>query len=331
MQDDVSSLVDQVSSWLLDGINTEELAMSNGASTYATNSDSQAYADYSEYSKYSKYSNYSNSYHNYSNYSDSYHNYSNYSNSSSSYLTGPDSQTITLGDSVTFTVTPKYTFLFSNYQWYKASSSTGTGTAISGATSSSYTFTPTSSDNGMYYYCVASGYSHATSSRALLTVNYFKAVAIKVCVGKKLSVGFAKLPSTTTISSATSSNTSVATVDSSGNVTGVSAGTATITLTASNGLSSAISVNVLSSSSINELSTVFFNIAEAIRAKKNITSKLYPNQMPNALNGNVSSASYSSLGALFTAIANNARTITGSSDSILPANIYKAICDSITV
>lgn len=67
-----------------------------------------------------------------------------------------------------------------SYQWYKATSSTGTGTAITGATDNSYT-TDTSSIGDMWYYCVVtntiannggSGQSTAstTSNRARITV-----------------------------------------------------------------------------------------------------------------------------------------------------------------
>ena len=362
-------MLGEISNWLLEDIDSESIATTNSAVTYATGADAYVkdyskysdnyskysksygdtyskYNDYTKYSKYNDYTKYSKYSDDYSKYSKSYSNYSNYSNtgytdytnySNSTYLkitSNPSAQVVDLGNSVTFSVTVQgASGNYTTYQWYKASSETDNGTVIHGATTNSYTFTPDSSDSGSYYYCVV---KHAflgslVSNRALLTVRYFRAVTLKVCVGRTLAVGVVKLPKSSTISSASSSNTSVATVDSSGNITGVSPGTVTITLVSSNGLSSDISVVVMSDNIINRLYTIFFNIAEAIRAKKNITNALYPNQMANALNGSVTSSSYTSLGALFTDIADKARSVSGTSGTIKPENIYKIICDSIEV
>lgn len=80
----------------------------------------------------------------------------------------PDTQTVNAGVSVTFSVAAAGGPSLS-YQWYE------NGSAISGATNSSYTFTPTSSDNGKTYYCIVSGVSGITpdtSATATLTVEF---------------------------------------------------------------------------------------------------------------------------------------------------------------
>lgn len=61
------------------------------------------------------------------------------------------------------------------YQWYSAASSNETGTAISGATSSTYSFDPTTNVHEKYYYCVVSnGYYSVTSNRAKLMADVTK-------------------------------------------------------------------------------------------------------------------------------------------------------------
>lgn len=58
------------------------------------------------------------------------------------------------------------------YQWYSATTSTSNGTAISGATNSKYTYTPTENIHERYYYCVVSnGYYEVTSNRAKLVAD----------------------------------------------------------------------------------------------------------------------------------------------------------------
>lgn len=58
------------------------------------------------------------------------------------------------------------------YQWYSATTSTSSGTAISGATNSKYTYTPTENIHERYYYCVVSnGYYEVTSNRAKLVAD----------------------------------------------------------------------------------------------------------------------------------------------------------------
>ncbi|MBO4714815.1 MAG: immunoglobulin domain-containing protein [Verrucomicrobia bacterium] len=77
----------------------------------------------------------------------------------------PKSQTVNVGDSVTFSVTATGTEPLS-YQWYKNSS------MISGATSSSYTISSVNtSDAGSYFVVVSNSAGSVTSSVATLTVN----------------------------------------------------------------------------------------------------------------------------------------------------------------
>src|SRR5213075_3287362 len=80
--------------------------------------------------------------------------------------TQPANQSVTAGQTATFTVTATGTAPLS-YQWQKK------GTAIAGATASSYTTPPTtSSDNGSQFTVVVSNTAGSvTSNAATLTVN----------------------------------------------------------------------------------------------------------------------------------------------------------------
>ncbi|MDB5973043.1 MAG: hypothetical protein JWQ90_5493 [Hydrocarboniphaga sp.] len=79
--------------------------------------------------------------------------------------TQPSSQTVTAGSAASFTVTASGSGTLS-YQWYKASS------AISGATSSTYTIASTAtSDAGSYYVTVSNSGGTTTSSTVTLTVS----------------------------------------------------------------------------------------------------------------------------------------------------------------
>ena len=89
-------------------------------------------------------------------------------------VTNPSAKSIKEGYTTSFSVTASggnpssYT-----YQWYSASSTSGSGTKISGATSRIYSITGSQSNNGKYYYCqVSNGQYTVTSGRARLTVYY---------------------------------------------------------------------------------------------------------------------------------------------------------------
>lgn len=90
-------------------------------------------------------------------------------------VTAPSSQSVKTRTSVTFGVTASGGHSTNYiYQWYYATSQSGAGTRISGATSSTYTIDANHVDinlNGRYYYCVVSnGQDSVTSSRAIITV-----------------------------------------------------------------------------------------------------------------------------------------------------------------
>ncbi len=94
-------------------------------------------------------------------------------NSAPSITAQPSSQTVSSGSSATFSVTASGSGL--TYQWQSCATSTGTFANVSsgtGATSSTYSFTTASSDNGYYYHCVVSGTCtpSVTSSAVSLTV-----------------------------------------------------------------------------------------------------------------------------------------------------------------
>jgi hypothetical protein len=79
-------------------------------------------------------------------------------------VTQPVSQTVIAGQAVTFSVTPAGAEALT-YAWAK------NGTAIPGATSSSYSFTAAAGDSGSYTVTVTNGGGSTTSSVATLTVN----------------------------------------------------------------------------------------------------------------------------------------------------------------
>jgi dipeptidase len=82
--------------------------------------------------------------------------------------TNPASQSVADGSSVTFTVAASGGTTPYSYQWYK------NGTAVSGATSASYTFTAASGDNGATFYATVTDSATipatVTSTTAMLTV-----------------------------------------------------------------------------------------------------------------------------------------------------------------
>jgi hypothetical protein len=88
-------------------------------------------------------------------------------------ITQPVGQTVAVGATATFSVvaagTPTLT-----YQWWRIPAGSVTGSAVSGATSSSYTVpdtaTTTSNDQDAYFVVVMNGYGQATSVHATLAV-----------------------------------------------------------------------------------------------------------------------------------------------------------------
>lgn len=303
-----------LSSWLMEGIDAQSLAETNltnslgGISTLAY-SDSYATSDaYSEYDRYSVY----------------YPDYSVYYNNSVSIVTNPVSQVIELGNSVTFTIAVSNSSLVTAYQWYIANSNTDTGTAISGATSASYQFTPSVSYDGKYFYCVVT-YSGGTviSSRATLTVKSLKAYDIYLLEGKTMDLFIKMSPSSSTIQQIISNDSSIVSVNNS-TLTGVSVGNTTVTINSSNGMNKTINVNVLLSRSTNELEALFKNLAIAIKASKNINIDIKPDQMYNILNtGSTESKIYNNLGEIFIDIASLIKV--DSSQKLYPKEFYHAI------
>ncbi len=177
--------------------------------------------------------------------------------------------------STTLSFTPGSTAAGVTYQW--ASSNVGTSTSftpVSGATSTSYT-TPTLTSTTYYRVGSTCGYSGLSSNttNVAVTVNPLPAVpgAISgpstVCVGSAIS-----LTDTTSGGSWSSSAPGVATVDASGVVTALAAGSADITYTVTNSCGSsyvtqAITVNPLPvSGSILSPSTVCIGTSSLLSA-----------------------------------------------------------------
>ncbi len=76
-------------------------------------------------------------------------------NNATSISIHPYTQNICLGGNATFTIIASGSNL--TYQWQKCITSSGTYSNISGATTASYVFTPSLSDNGYYYKCKVTG------------------------------------------------------------------------------------------------------------------------------------------------------------------------------
>ena len=122
--------------------------------------------------------------------------------------TNPSNLAVKEGVAGSFSVVATGTNL--KYQWYKATSTTGVGTAITGATGATYSITAANMVrglNGSYYYCtVSNSAGSATSTRALLTVYYAPSIKTQptdqnVNIGTKATftiVANAGNPSTTT-------------------------------------------------------------------------------------------------------------------------------------
>ena len=165
--------------------------------------------------------------------------------------TQPSNVTVTEGETATFSVAATGSGTLT-YQWQQSTDNGSTWTDISGATSSSYTTQAATTDmNGYQYRCKVTGTGgEATSNAATLTVTAATVPVTGVTLNKtstSLYVGDTEtLTPTITPDNATNKNltwssddTSVATVDASGLVTAVSAGTATITVTTEDGAKTA--------------------------------------------------------------------------------------------
>lgn len=247
-----------------------------------------------------------------------YGNYSNYSNTVT-VTVHPTNQTINLGSSVSFSCS--FSGVAPTYQWYVANNSTETGTAISGATSATYSFTPSINDDGKYFYCVLTAGNVVNTSRALLTVNSIKTYDVGVSLDWDTNILKFLTPTTATISSYTIDNTEVATVASDGTITGISVGSTTCVVNASNGLSQTININVYK----DKIDAVFFNIATAIRSYTGINNKITPNNMTNTLNGVSGSNTYTNLEEIFINLADSIRTIKSITNTMLPEDMHKYI------
>ena len=167
-----------------------------------------------------------------------------------SITTQPSNQSVTAGQTATFSVVATGSNL--TYQWQQSTDNGSIWMNISSETSSSYTTqTATMVMNGYQYRCVVTGNGGSvTSDAATLTVTAATVPVTGVTLNKtstSLYVGDTEtLTPTITPDNATNKNltwssddTSVATVDASGLVTAVSAGTATITVTTEDGAKTA--------------------------------------------------------------------------------------------
>src|SRR5882762_405139 len=100
-------------------------------------------------------------------------------------ISSPENQTVTVGQTATFSVSASGGSGLFTYQWYK------NGSLISGATSNTYTTLPTSmGDTGsVFTVAVSSAASTVTSSPATLTVNAIKPAITTQPVSQTVTVG----------------------------------------------------------------------------------------------------------------------------------------------
>lgn len=328
----MNSELNKISS-LIEGIDLEKIykgKIENPIIPLSTDNDynyynySNSYTDYNDYDNYREYSRYSR-YYNYDNYSDyyDYYNYSNYVNTGS-IITSPSNITVNAGTRASFSVAISGTP--TSYQWYEATSATGAGTRISGATTATYSFIASIDKNGKYYYCTITFPGNTvTSGRAKLSVRDLQVYDMYLSTDMSLSEPASSFPANTQIVYSILSGNSVE-ISQAGLVTPKGLGITQIraTLSGSPTLSKDFSVYVIE----NKLEAIFYNTAIAIRGIKKISNKLYPNEMAETLrNGEVAKKSYSTLNELFLDIANAIRTIKGISQTMQPEDFYNIILE----
>ena len=162
--------------------------------------------------------------------------------------THPTSQTVTEGNPATFSVTASDA---QTYQWQQSTDNGSSWADINGAASASYTTAATTTDmNGNQYRCMVKSTSGVgvISQTATLTVQAKPAsvpvtgvnlnkTSLSLTVGGTDTLTATVQPDNATNKNVTwsTSNASIATVDANGEVTAVSAGTATITVTTADG------------------------------------------------------------------------------------------------
>ena len=162
--------------------------------------------------------------------------------------TQPENQTVTAGNTATFTVDANGENL--SYQWQQKTTDSGSDWTNVGSATSSNTYTidnTTTSMSGYQYRCVVNNSAGSVTSNAVtLTVNAATVPVTGVSLtpaSLSLFTGdTATLTATVQPSNATNQNVTwssdkpdVATVDAAGKVTAVGAGTATITVTTADG------------------------------------------------------------------------------------------------
>ena len=158
----------------------------------------------------------------------------------------PTNQTVTEGQTASFTVTA--TGENPTYQWSQSTDQGKSWTEISGATGSTYTTAATTTSmSGYQYRCeVSNSAGSVTSNAVTLTVNAatvsvtgvtLEPKELSLYTGQSETLAATVQPEDATNQSVTwkSSDDTIATVDSTGKVTAVGAGTATITVTTADG------------------------------------------------------------------------------------------------
>lgn len=160
--------------------------------------------------------------------------------------TQPASQTVTKGNTATFSVAATGEKL--SYQWQQSTDNDQSWTDISGANAATYTTAATTTSmNGYQYRCVVSNSAGSVTSNAVtLTVNAatvsvtgvtLEPTSLSLFTGDTAPLTATVKPDNATNKNVTweSNNTTVATVDTNGNVAAVAAGEATITIKTADG------------------------------------------------------------------------------------------------
>lgn len=156
----------------------------------------------------------------------------------------PQPKTLCLNDSTTLSVTAT---AGQTYQWYSniTNSNTG-GTLISGATSATYT-PPTNVVGTKYYYVEVKNSCSSTATKsnaAAVTVNALPTITGATTVAQGSIITLTGSPTPAAANPWVSASPSVATVSSTGVVTGVAPGTAVITYTNSSGCKTTTTITV---------------------------------------------------------------------------------------
>lgn len=191
-------------------------------------------------------------------------------------VTSPYSQIVNEGDRVnlTYSISSGKHVTQTMHQWYYAATPWQAGIAISGANQSTYTFIATNNKDG-YYYCVfTSSQGTITSERARITINRAYVYEVWVAAGQRCKIPIDVVSTDDTIPNirvVRIENSTIATIDAEGMITGLVQGTTSATVNIE-GRQRTFTINVIES----PLQALFQTTAEILRDKNESINSYAP-------------------------------------------------------